>query len=399
MYRIIVIFFVTVFVTVFVNSAIAQECSPDCDAGTWETARCGALCNVAFWESATVNNIKEVLAAGAPINAQNPDGWEPIHYAAMFGTVDMVNALLKAGADPNGHYAINAIESPLLVVSDPDRGQFHDELTSHFPRAQIVFYYRTRDRVRQRMGQIGVHRTLNESDARKRAKIVAALISAGVEINIRGYEGRSPLLNSVMYGNAGAVSLLIEAGAEVNIADDTGMTPLHHTVRLDDDLEIFTLLQNAGADLDAPNPDENTALHMSIGNRNDPLTHALIEAGANVNIQNDKGETPLYLLGERFSVFAKRDSEDAEIAELLLTAGAEVNALTNEGVSPLAALNSEGGNTSSFSAVLLEWDAEAIMPAEQDAPRECETHRVIEWRGSTRVLVEVPLSPGFRTCY
>lgn len=386
--------FALILAAIIGNSAIAESCTSNCGVGTWETARCGALCNVAFWEKATVNDIAEVLAGGAEVNAQNREGWEPIHYGAMFGNVDMVNALLMAGADPNGQ---SAPQSPLFAATDPDRGQFHDDLKSHYPRAQTVFYYRSRDRVRQRMGQFGVHRTLNESDARKRAKIVAALISAGVEINIQGYEGRSPLLNSVMYGNAGAVSLLVEAGAAVNSADDTGMTPLLHTVRLDDDLEIFTLLQNAGADFDATNLDGNTALHLSIGNRNDPLTHALIEAGADVTIQNDKGETPIFLLGAQFSVFAERDSEDAAIAELLLAAGAEVNVLTYESVSPLAELISEGGSASMFSAVLMEWDAEAIMPV-QDAAQKCETHRITELRGVERVWIEVPLSPGFQTC-
>jgi ankyrin repeat protein len=51
------------------------------------------------------DNTQEVIkliAKGANPNSRTtPKGWSVLHYAAMNGNVEMVQALLKAGADPN----------------------------------------------------------------------------------------------------------------------------------------------------------------------------------------------------------------------------------------------------------------------------------------------------------
>jgi ankyrin repeat protein len=49
----------------------------------------------------TEESIK-LIGKGADANSRNtPNGWSALHYAAMNGNVEIVKALLKAGADPN----------------------------------------------------------------------------------------------------------------------------------------------------------------------------------------------------------------------------------------------------------------------------------------------------------
>ena len=44
----------------------------------------------------------KLIAKGADANSRTtPKGWSALHYAAMNGNVEIVQALLKAGADPN----------------------------------------------------------------------------------------------------------------------------------------------------------------------------------------------------------------------------------------------------------------------------------------------------------
>jgi ankyrin repeat protein len=44
----------------------------------------------------------QLIGKGADANSRtSPKGWSALHYAAMNGNVEMVQALLKAGADPN----------------------------------------------------------------------------------------------------------------------------------------------------------------------------------------------------------------------------------------------------------------------------------------------------------
>jgi ankyrin repeat protein len=43
-----------------------------------------------------------LIGKGADVNSRtSPKGWSALHYAAMNGNVEIVQALLKAGADPN----------------------------------------------------------------------------------------------------------------------------------------------------------------------------------------------------------------------------------------------------------------------------------------------------------
>ena len=44
----------------------------------------------------------KLIGKGADANSRtSPNGWSALHYAAMNGNVEIVQALLKAGADPN----------------------------------------------------------------------------------------------------------------------------------------------------------------------------------------------------------------------------------------------------------------------------------------------------------
>ena len=42
-----------------------------------------------------------LLEAGASVNAQDVDGWSPLHFAAHHGKVESARALLQAGARPS----------------------------------------------------------------------------------------------------------------------------------------------------------------------------------------------------------------------------------------------------------------------------------------------------------
>jgi len=53
----------------------------------------------AFWQAATAAEMTRCLAAGADPNAQEEDGWTPLHLAAEKDSAETVAALLDAGAD------------------------------------------------------------------------------------------------------------------------------------------------------------------------------------------------------------------------------------------------------------------------------------------------------------
>lgn len=363
---------------IFVASAAAAEgCFPFCDTGQWKPARCETLCNLEFWQGAKIDDIHEVLADGVVIDAHDGRGWEPIHYAVMFGTADMVVALLDAGADPNGHYNVNDVESPLLVVTNTDETQFAKELGENNIGAIGMYRVSFSRRFNTFKFSDGMGPVFTEAEFAKRAEIVAVLISAGADLNLVGEHGYTSVMNSVRYGNTRILKLLLEAGANASIVDEAGYAPLHYTSARNNGLELADLLVNAGVNLDATDADGNTALHWSIYKRNVPLTLALVDHGAAVDIANAHGETPLYILASagprnyRLADFlADYILRETEIGVALLEAGAKIDAVANNGETPMAALQDAGGASTDLAALFLEWGAVA-SPPELTEPQEC----------------------------
>jgi ankyrin repeat protein len=144
------------------------------------------------------------------------------------------------------------------------------------------------------------------------AKVVQRLLESGhVDVNKRDSFQQSPLLRACD-GDEGnekklaVIDLLLKAGAQ---AEDsaTGSTPL------------MELLLNKA--------DNQTELQHQMS-----AVKSLVQAGANVNMRNAKGETPLHTI------------HSPELVALLQSFGAEINAVDEQGNTPLMTFLSRGSN-------------------------------------------------------
>ena len=100
------------------------------------------------------------------------------------------------------------------------------------------------------------------------------------------------------------------------------------------------ILVNAGANVNTPNKEKDTPLHLAAGAPyRDNLTAltVLLEAGANVGARNDDGETPLHRVAASGSNSAPR------IAETLLDAGADPGAKDRRNMIPWDHMHSTSG--------------------------------------------------------
>ena len=124
------------------------------------------------------------------------------------------------------------------------------------------------------------------------------------------------LVHAVKRGDHVAVRALVKNRAAVNQAEADGTTALHWAVQADD-LELATLLVNAGADVGAANRYGVRPLTLAATNGSDGAVALLLKAGADPKATTDAGE-PVLMTAAR--------TGQAAVVKRLLAAGADVNA-------------------------------------------------------------------------
>lgn len=122
----------------------------------------------------------------------------------------------------------------------------------------------------------------------------AATISARLRGKTPEDQGNSvPLLAlAVAYSRKALTEELLARGANVEAADGVGSTPLMYAVE-HNERDILIDLLNAHADVNHQNQPGNTALYLAVNQKNPVSCALLLEHGANPNLANGEGQTPL----------------------------------------------------------------------------------------------------------
>ncbi len=158
------------------------------------------------------------------------------------------------------------------------------------------------------------------------------------DINGRNQDGKTLLLVAILGNNVNAVRRLLERGADPTLRNEYGYTLIHVAVINYTDPDILNLLLESGkVDINEKTEYGVTALHMAIRQSNTATAEFLLSKGANPNVTDQDGWTPLH--------WAARYAKDMDIVELLLNhKDVDVNYLDNLGVSALfhATLNKHG---------------------------------------------------------
>lgn len=119
-----------------------------------------------------------------------------------------------------------------------------------------------------------------------RPEILAALISAGADVNEKDSSYRTPLM--LVLPNSLLAEELIKAGADVNVKDAQGLSPLANAMSYP---ETAVKLIAAGADVNAKDREGNPLLFSAY--RNPELLNAFLKAGADINAKDKDGNTLL----------------------------------------------------------------------------------------------------------
>ena len=152
---------------------------------------------------------RTLLDAGAPLERTDAHGWPRLYRAAFRHQAEAVDLLLERGASTAPSYQG---QTPLHAICW--QGEYEDADTN-----------------------------------RRCERIVRSLVAAGVPINARDDEGRTPLHKATGgdWANVTAVRALLELGADIDPVDGYGQTPLHIAAN-NGAVECLAALLAAGAD-------------------------------------------------------------------------------------------------------------------------------------------------------
>ncbi|WP_370277550.1 ankyrin repeat domain-containing protein [Pontibacterium sp.] len=282
--------------------------------------------NDSFFKAAQTGNIMKmrgmITFMGVDVNFQSERpgiaGRTALHIAADKRQYDVVAYLLEKGADPNikdkyGNpplkFAVRNIKITKLLVESGavinDRGE---RGSSSLTYAKATNSLDSLSFLISKGANVNADSILCFSGYKKKLiKTAEILIRSGSKINTVYENGWSPL-HCASRNNEYLTSYLISVGADVNIRGENGETPLFVAA-----FNTIPTLVEKGANLEIVDDLGNTPIFSLVFKRK--RVAALIEAGANVNHINKYGVSPLIAQALRNS--------DPKILKLLLDAGAD----------------------------------------------------------------------------
>jgi len=162
--------------------------------------------------------------------------------------------------------------------------------------------------------------------------VVEVLVRGGADVNKAWNDGMTPLYIASQVGHCGVVDALLRGGADVNITTNDGTTPLN-VASQNGHCDVVEVLIRGGADVNKARNEGVTPLLFASQNGHCNVVEVLLRGGADVNKAANNGMTPLYMVSQ---------DGHCDVVEVLLRGGADVNKAWNGGMTPLYIASQEG---------------------------------------------------------
>ena len=234
----------------------------DCDGYTSLHAAVGGNCSKSI--------LRTMIHHGANVNCANKQNITALMIASKKGNVDAMNALLRAGADQ--------------TIGDAD-------------------------------GRSWIHHAVHRDCSKK---VLQSIIELGADVNAVNKQNVTALMIATNVGNLDAMDVLIRAGADRTIEDAKGNSWIHYAVLGDCSKEVLQTIINLGADVNATNKFNWTALMLASIKGNVDAMNVLIRAGADRTIKDAKGDSWIH--------YAVLGDCSKEVLQSIINLGADVNA-------------------------------------------------------------------------
>jgi len=126
----------------------------------------------------------------------------------------------------------------------------------------------------------------------KNPEVVRALFNAGARTDVISYDGRTPLIQELLEGTPESVALVLEydKNPSSKLSSLRGPSALHVAAEVGD-TESAQLLLNAGVDINIKDDDGNTPLHLASLENEKEMVKFLLKKGADPNALNNANQT------------------------------------------------------------------------------------------------------------
>jgi len=217
--------------------------------------------------------IKRLVEAGARINDSNIYGETPLMYVAQFGSADLVEYLLRNGANPNIRTAGGSSIINMAASSTGERflEQLKKDINTTLKMYDLKATYEE--------GMDSMADSFSERDRLVRPKVIELLLDYSADIECQDPDGLTPLIHAIVAGNTKIVETLIQQGANVNAWTASGETALMTAVWWGQ-RDIVHLLVKIGANVNSKLTSGENALEWAIFKGYDDIARKLMEAGA-----------------------------------------------------------------------------------------------------------------------
>lgn len=334
-------------------------------------------------DAALRGDVKSIRPAikrdGVDVNAEDPRGYTALHLAVISGDIAFTLSLLQERhIDMNVmdndqktplHHAVKS-QSVGLVRLLLIKGARGDMLDSDGLLAKD--YAEEGSSVRwliDNFSAVGRHSNLAHFAQQDDTKAVVELLQAGAKVTAKDRRGLTALMHASSNGNAEMIRVLCEnSKATLNQQDCMGRTALMWAA-IKGQYNAALELLNQGCDIEVKDLKGETALYHVLlnahgGPSGDPrwdIASSLVQAGADIEMENKKGSKPL-------SLFASMGKYMA--VDWLAKEGAEVNTRSGQhGYTPLMeCVNCDGGEEAACLSIksLLDHGADTELLSNDD---------------------------------